>query len=292
MSDNIKKRFSVSADSKSNLYARYTVIMCTLARRGLVVAILFAAYMVYVFVTDFQGELSRAYEYSEINLNRYLNLFGICIFPFLTPFLLFLLIMFSREKTFSEKYFKWRTKSIEKEDLPSCASIHFRTMYHYCASLEMNGKEMIVRDKVIGLVNGHLRVEGVGEKLKDGFYQFNLSVDQIVAMWVARDVVILRFCWGTTYREVWDVILSRALFFESSDREFIRFVSENIKREELTYDVKDLALYPGNVRLANKSTNLSWPWKQRRVKICHCFWGPFKGMELKRKVELTREEPS
>ena len=149
---------------------------------------------------------------------------------------------------------------------------------------------MIIQDKVKKLVNGSLRLQQIGENLGNGIVRLNLSLDQITAMWISRDILILRFCWGETYREVWDVILNRSLFTKGDDRDFIRLVTKNIRGEELTYDINELELYPGEVRLANKSTNLSWPFTQRRVKIYHNFWGPFKKREQnKNLIDKSRQ---
>lgn len=269
-------KFAASSDFEKNIYSRYLIIQMTPARRGLFVAFLVGLWTVFVVFTDYQGALARAYEIPALSFHRYLKLFGLYVMPVLTPFLFMLLVMFSSEKTFSDKYFKRQSKHIKiGVDMPSCGSILYRTKYRYCASLKVNGKNMVVQDKVSGLINGKLRLKDVGEDMGDEIVQLNLTVDQITGMWISRDAVILRFCWGETYQEAWDIILKRSSFTEGKDREFIKFVKGNIRRKKLTYDYVEAFSLAGQFRLANKSTNQSYPWTQRRVKISHNFWGPF-----------------
>ena len=284
------KKFVVCSDFSNNIYPRYLVNMSTFARRVLLISFVLGLWSVIDCSTDFQGALSRAYSNPSLSFHRYLTLFGIYFMPLITPFLLLGWLMLFSERIFSEKYFNMKSKTIKNDvDMPACASVHFRTMYRFCASLNMNGKSMIFEDRIVGLINGDLNFAQVGRRIDSQLVQLTLNLDQITAMWIAKDVIIMRFCWGETYHEVWDVILNRSLFIEGNDRDFIAFVTKEVRGKELTYDVEDLSQFPGDVRLANKSTNLKYPWTQRRVKIYHNFWGPFKKRERKSKEKETEK---
>ena len=266
------------------------VILPVFARVVCFICFVYGIYCIWMDCVNVEEWLDIAFSYSSYSAWRYQYLFNIYAVPVLTPLLLFCLVYISREGTFNERYFNKKRKYIKTGvDGPCCCSIYMRTRHRYCSSLEMEGKEMVIRDKVTGLINGDLELKGVGRRLKNEMVKFKLNVNQITAMWISRDLLVLRFCWGTTYNESWDVIFDRSKFIEGNDRDFIRFLKKNIRRKYLTYDPVEFEQFKNDVRLANASTNLWYPFQQKRVKIYHNFWGPFKKREHKANDKETEK---
>ena len=143
---------------------------------------------------------------------------------------------------------------------------------------------MIIVDKVTGLENGDLQLEDIGECLDDDMVKFKLDVNQITAVWISRDLIVVRFCWGVTYRSAWDVIIDRSKFVVGTDVDFINFLKKNLRGKRITNNYLKFVNHPEKFRLGNYSTDTKTPFfTQRRVKIYHNFWGPFKKRERKSK---------
>ena len=188
------------------------------------------------------------------------------------------MIWSNSETAFPNIKYKLSTRALKTDhDHAYSHSIRQRTKYRYSAELKVRGTKMTIVDKVTGLVNGDLELEDVGVKLDDEMVKFKLDVNQITAVWISRDLIVMRFCWGMTYRSAWDVIIDRSKFVVGTDVDFIKFLKKNLKGKRITNNYLKFVNHPEKFRLGNYSTDTKTPFfTQRRVKIYHNFWGPFK----------------
>ena len=165
--------------------------------------------------------------------------------------------------------------------IPAREAIIFRTNTRYCAHLELSGDNFFIRDKVFWLKNKDLLLSGgAGKKLGNCEVGFTLRIDQITAMWVARDLIVLRFCWGDSYRKAWDVILDRSRFIIGNSDEFVKCVSSRIKGRSIVYSKEELQKSNGKATLGNKSTNCRYKllnfWiPQLKVRVIHFHLPPY-----------------
>lgn len=280
--------FVAESEFVNSVYPRYRVILNRSARFVLIAYIPLFVLCTYMLITEpsFITESAKRLSSPEKELRLlcpYFLIFLLLLWP------LFLWLCMS-ERGYTKKIFDFMVthpKMEEGRDYQGSCSITFRTCSRYCSSLEMTGKEMILKDKVTGLINGDLELKGVGRRLKNEVVKFKLSVDQITAMWVAKDLIIMRFCWGETYQYAWDFIIDRSKFIEGTDKDFIKFVEKEIVYKPIVYSLQKFEKQKPYVRLGNRSTNYKendlFPNKQREVKVFHVHWGPFKKRKRKSK---------
>lgn len=286
-------RFTVGFDYSESVFSRYRVILARYLRLQfflVLLPLLVIVLLMLVFDPDFFVRSAQSLHSGERELRLLTPL--IIIIAWLFVPLVFCACL--SERFYSKKRFDCEVSNIaEDKDAVLSLSIIARSFYRYCASLEMEDKQMIFKDKVTGLVNGNLELKGVGRRLQNEVVRFKLSLDQITAMWVARDLIVIRFCWGETYRCAWDFILDRSKFEEGTDKAFIKYVEKNIVYKPIVYTRKKLEEQNGYARLGNKSTNYKenyfFSLTQRDVKVFHVFWGPFKKRSDKTKKKEIKE---
>ena len=287
--------YSVSPVFEQNVYPRYRVILSSLSRVGLILFIPMLLLWAYIIVSDpnFIANSAKQLPPGEREIRLIAPYLMMLVF-FIWPLFLWI---YTSEKYYSKRVFDFLAcppKTKERRDYPASMSILWRTYYRYCASLEMSGKDMIIKDKVTDLINGDLELRGVGTQLKNDIVKFKLSVDQITAVWVAKDLIVMRFCWGMTYRNAWDVIVDRSKFEIGRDEDFVRFLKKELYAKQIRYDPQFVAQSNGEARLGNASTNY-WgndafgSMRQNQVKVFNVHWGPFKKSERKANDKETEK---
>ena len=154
---------------------------------------------------------------------------------------------------------------------------------------------MIVTDAVKNLIDGGLDIRKVGRALKEDYVELILDTNQITAMWVARDLIIIRFCWGVMDNQAWDVIIDRSNFEKGNDDDFVKFMKKELYGKQIRYNLEEVRRSNGEFRLGNRSTNF-WenylnPWiNQNTVKVFNVHWGPFKKREQnKNLIDKSRQ---
>ena len=297
----MRPAFSVSPNYARNIYPRYRVVIVgrrwpffVFAPFFLLWASLLIAYLVSIpYPADNSTQIKYFFVWTVSCVALIIGLF-------------FVYFLFS---SFSERHFdrhKLKEKSdramkrkspLLKVDPKICVTdipIRGRTYYRYCAYFKMIGDEITIEDKVVGLINGRLKLDGVGESLEDGIIRLNLTINNINTMWIARDIVVIRFCWGETFRHVWDVIIDRLNFKKGTDTDFLDYMKDFLECRQIVYDKADFKKFKGQVQLGNESTDIFGPSslnfgyaipRQRTVKIYKVNWGPFRKESKNQKGE-------
>lgn len=280
--------FEISSDFSRSVFPRYRVILLARGRYVLFLLPLFLWTSSFIiidpefFVID-ASSISPSEHFLRL-LFPYLSLLASLVLLLLLRPLSEKWFERSKLKELSDKSLKSR-RTLVKVDPSKCETwlpIINRTYYRYCASLKMREKEMVIEDKIVGLVNGRLRLKDVGETHGRGIVRFNLSINNITTMWIARDLIVMRFCWGDTYLHVWDVIVDRSRFVEGTDKDFISYMKRFLEYRQIVYDKADFERFKGKVQLGNKCTNRNGGFYffglpcQQTVKIYNVHWGPFR----------------
>ena len=296
MKNDVIPEFTVYNDYENNVYPRYRVIVSRIPWDFVIpLGMLMCAWLIFIFITNpnFFVDISRQADDSVERIGRLLMPFmALVCFPFLA----YRFFCFKSEKFFerqklkrdSDAAIKMKNFLIDKRP-ESFYSILNRTYYRYCASLEMVGNDMVFEDRVRGLVNGKL--DGVDKKKGESeVFIFDLRLEQITAVWIARDYIVIRFCWGTSFTAAWDFIIDRSKFTKGTDEAFIECLKSRLKYQRITYDLVKWSKHNYALTFGNESTNLGGKgYTQRKVKILYNHWGPFKKRERKSKEKETEK---
>ena len=288
--------FSVCHDFENNKYPRYRVIVSRLPWDFLIpLSMLMLASFIYIFITN-----PNFYVEAAINSTTRVESILSLLIPFISiptlPVMAYFYFGFKSEKFFkrqklkrdSDAAIKMKNFLIDKRP-ESFYSILNRTYYRYCASLDMVGNDMVFEDRVRGLVNG--RLDGVDKKKGESeVFIFDLRLEQITTVWIARDYIVIRFCWGTSFTAAWDFIIDRSKFTKGTDEAFIECLKSRLKYQRITYDLVKWSKHNYALTFGNESTNLGGKgYTQKKVKILYNHWGPFKKRGHKSKEKETEK---
>ena len=273
--------FVIEGDFEENVVGRYEIIRLHMYRCFFIPIYVFIIYDLFFSLTPMSslGSTQDPLRYLRNTAIPYLEWFMLFIIP------LGICSLFCEWPRSANRLQKIVSRWKEK-DLLMLLSSTSRTIYRYCASFELVDNKMIIVDKVIDQIGGEI-TPPKGKIDKDCMIKLELPIEQITAMWISRDFVVLRLCWGVDLGSEWDVILDRDRFTKGSDLDFIHFMSKNLIFKKISYSWDKVVNSNEKLRLGNDQTDvyrapcLNSIFKQRRVKIYHNFWGPFKKRERK-----------
>ena len=100
-----------------------------------------------------------------------------------------------------------------------------------------------------------------------GWSRMRMYYDEVTCVFVARDIVVVRFCWGEGIGETWDVIVDRSSFTAGTDGGFIRFLLKRVRGRRVSRDPRPKA------RLASRFADVGTYFRQRWVRVVHVPFG-------------------
>lgn len=161
-----------------------------------------------------------------------------------------------------------------KSSLVSMSQHHLtRVGERFPAHIEAHSDYMDVEDAFCGLCvpeGGALDRRGALDK---GRGWIRLRYDQIVCAWYAPDIIVLRFCWGPEFSQVWDVLIDRSSFVQGDAESFIEYIEPFFRFRRTSY-----RRWWSKARWSSSYASPNIFFKQRTTKMWRIRWSKGKGI--------------